>query len=913
MTRTRGVLVRGALVAMLVGLSSSGAASLDHRRALVANAAPAGSVTKTVTATRTHLDGGNDNVVLSKKVSVTVSATTNLRDRQGLDVSWQGAEPTRGIIADSNSSNATQQEYPMVLLQCRGTAAQASPATCWAPTAQERYQFDYGNAFPAWRVDRYADAADRGAFPGEPTPRSTHCPSRPLSEHWLPFLAADGKAYYGGANDCAGLPPDASGLDATLGLPSNATYAATRIDGTGNAQFNVRDATDNASLGCSDKVACVLVIIPIVGISCDVTAAALPPTDQPPPGADADNASTLCHKSGAFKPGEIVANPQKQEDLAVSGALWWSASNWRNRIAVPLSFAIPANTCDLASTKVPSLIYGSELMIQATTQWAPRFCLNAKYTPFKHVQTGEPQARNLLGAKAIQAALTSAPPGSTYHVPTVHAPVALTGFAITYAIDNAKGESYGQLKLTPRLIAKLMTESYPALAAIQRDYTALSHNPVDLSSDPEFIALNPGISQGVPASISASSLFSIASDSDVILALTGYINADAEARDWLDGKPDPWGMVVNPNYKKIALPVDSWPLLDTYEPTALYQPGANDCLHDAPVPYLPLVASPTSRLANVALAMQFAIANSQVVCSQPLQGTSDGQKLVPLGRQTRGFRFMIGLTSLADAERYGLATAALESRSTADPAAKFSDAAGRTFVAPDDASLRAAARLLAPDEASKSWPIRYDALRADASGATAYPGTMLVYADVPTSGLGAADATAFGQLLSFAAGDGQVPGPSIGRLAPGYLPMTAANGMAALAAYTASAATDVTAQNGTVPPLVPGAPRPPPAARSSRTPAAGSSAAGGGGGNPAQSEPAGGPAGTTSRTSAPSVAKSSPAKPAPSAVSAAPVGATVGLRSQLGSIVFILLLALMLVGPVFAPITVYASRRRSRR
>ncbi len=37
----------------------------------------------------------------------------------------------------------------------------------------------------------------------------------------------------------------------------------------------------------------------------------------------------------------------------------------------------------------------------------------------------------------------------------------------------------------------------------------------------------------------------------MIRALTTYINDDPAARAWLNGKPDPWGMVVNPAYRHI--------------------------------------------------------------------------------------------------------------------------------------------------------------------------------------------------------------------------------------------------------------------------------------------------------------------------------------------------------------------------
>jgi hypothetical protein len=76
---------------------------------------------------------------------------------------------------------------------------------------------------------------------------------------------------------------------------------------------------------------------------------------------------------------------------------------------------------------------------------------------------------------------------------------------------------------------------------------------------------------------------------------------------------------------------------------------------------------------------------------------------------------------------------------------------------------------------------------------------MVVYAAVPTSGLPALDASDYSKLLQFAATTGQTPGLGVGQLPPGYLPMTEANGLGALANYTWAAAADVAAQKGEVP------------------------------------------------------------------------------------------------------------------
>ena len=70
---------------------------------------------------------------------------------------------------------------------------------------------------------------------------------------------------------------------------------------------------------------------------------------------------------------------------------------------------------------------------------------------------------------------------------------------------------------------------------------------------------------------------------------------------------------------------------------------------------------------------------------------------------------------------------------------------------------------------------------------------------VPTTGLPTADAHDYADLLRFAATTGQVPGDANGELPAGYLPMTAANGLGGLAAYTLKAADAVASQGGVAP------------------------------------------------------------------------------------------------------------------
>lgn len=803
--------------------------------------------TKTVVATRTNLDGGADHDVDSKSVTLSVSETADLRGRQLVDVNWSGAHPTGGLVLDSNSNAGRLSEYPMVLLECRGVDSdqvsadkRLDPSTCWTQTPSERFQADFGTAFPAWRLDRYAPAAERKATVGVP---SNVCRLDAPAERMVPFVAADSTAYYFGTG-CGTLPPEGSTVYDPAAPPSNETYGATAVDGTGSAKFEIWTAQENASLGCSSSVPCALVAVPIMGVSCDATAASLPAEDRPtddPATTDVNEfteAQTLCEKTGQYAQGsrQTTADPQKT-DMAVAGALWWSASNWRNRITVPLSFASFGDVCDILDTRVPVDLYGSELLGQATNQWAPAFCQNPALFKFRHVEVGEPLAKTGLSAKEFPAALVSRPPEGGYAQPTVSAPVAVSGFAVSYSVDDADGKQVTDLRLTPRLLAKLLSESYLTWPPLKDDlsrpddkknpknnvpaaYKAIAGNPLTITQDPEFIALNPKVGQNTGYPEGAASLLALSGQSDVMYALTQYLNADPEARAFLDGKPDPWGMRVNPGYRHIALPIESWPLLDSYVPSLAFagSPAYRACLMNAdhvvmPQPFLQMVSSPVTSLQTTAQNVQYGIVNSATKCVELLNPGGDvvSGSFKPEGRDAVGNRFVLALTALADGPRYGLRSAALQTDSVVpDLSAKFTDDHGRDFVTPTDASLRAAMAVTAPDDTTHTWPISYQTLRAK-RGASAYPGTMVVYAAVPTTGLDHAVARDLGELLEFAATDGQQTGLGQGQLPPGYLPMTSANGLGGMVQYTRRAADAVAAQQGKVPSIVetPGPPAPP--------------------------------------------------------------------------------------------------------
>jgi hypothetical protein len=417
---------------------------------------------------------------------------------------------------------------------------------------------------------------------------------------------------------------------------------------------------------------------------------------------------------------------------------------------------------------------------------------------------------------------------SFFTTPTVQAPLAVSGFAIAYVIDNGNGVPYTRLRLDPRLLAKLMTESYygtnnvrsnweitgepPGSGANQcpancnRAYAAMANNPESIFDDPEFLALNPGfrLPKGVVQAAPAATLFSILSQSDVMWALTSYINADPEARAWLNGKPDPWGMVVNPAYKGIELPAESWPLLDTTNNGPDYADSSNPfCaaafgIGKSKAPDRPMVDNPQENLEYVAYNLHYSIAASLTACND----NSLTPGYTELGPELLGYRFLIGLVSLPDAEEFDLDTAALQTHASpeheTDNGPQF--ARGRSFVSPTDSSLQAAAALMQPDRSVGSWVFPYTDFPDNAKVEGAYPGTMLLSADIPTKGLPQNDAGDYGKYLSFAVTTGQAQGPGVGQLPVGYVPI---KGLSDEVDYTKAAAADVAAQNGHVPPLTP--------------------------------------------------------------------------------------------------------------
>ncbi|MFM6850912.1 MAG: hypothetical protein ACKOVB_17610, partial [Terrabacter sp.] len=431
----------------------------------------------------------------------------------------------------------------------------------------------------------------------------------------------------------------------------------------------------------------------------------------------------------------------------------------------------PPDACDVLDARPPTGFYGSELMAQASLQWSPAYCLDKKRFKFQHNKMADEAGFNLAENGGGVAAFVSSEHETKGSDPVAYAPTAVTGFSVGYVIDRpGNAGEFLDLRLNARLLAKLMTQSYVA-SERGRGHPGMGTNPTSLNLDPEFQRLNPGLD--TTAREAGATLLSLSESSDVLQALTSYIAQDEAAMDFVSGKPDPWGMRVNPSYEKIALPTSQWPLLDDY-----VAPSEQECYQQNPAPYFTQVAAPVTSLRKIAEAVLDAWPNVQTKCDRAT--SSDPWKIGRVDRQGVGTRFVLGLVSTGDAERLGLAQASLET-------------GGRTYVAPTPASMARAIKVAEPSESGDA-PFSLDMARVVKAGA--YPGTMVVYTAARTANLPEDDAAKVAEFIRVATSEGQEPGFGNGQLPAGYLPITRKGVTAPLWKQSQAVATLVEEQKG---------------------------------------------------------------------------------------------------------------------
>jgi hypothetical protein len=692
----RAVRLGGALVLTALACAVAPAAT----RTTAAQAAPADSGT-TVTGTGRFAD-----------LTVTVSQTTALID-QVVEVSWTGGRPTAPAFG------SFAQNY-LQIMQCWGDDAVHGP---------DRTQCQYGGLAASGDSRGGAQVTSRqvnyGANLVDPAETLKQPPGSNLPVD-VPFRSVTGRTDPGGPIN------EFYDQSSTNEIP----FGRTRADGTGQEFMEVQTAREAPGLGCGEALkgaggkitgrSCWLVIVP------------------------RDDHEV----NGTVRSGTGVGGPLDSSPL--------SMSNWEQRIAIPLTFQPIGGACAIGAKE--RLTYGQESVAEAVSRWQPSLCASTGAT-FGYSQVSDTIARRQLTLTDPSMVFVSGPldPGQVAAGMTpVYAPVAVSGLAIAFNIESQssvtappevrrqEGARLAELKLTPRLVAKLMTQSYRLALNNTADY--LAGNPLDMSRDPDFLRLNPDFRKYLFGGI-FDALTPIG-QGDAFAELWQWVNADKDARAFLDGTPDPDGMVVNKNYKGIALPVNDLPKADL-------------TCEDFPAPQLPLCPLTAHPYAGSMHDGARAASRGDTLTSNwnPVAQPPAYQKSPP---QLSGTRDLLAISDTATAQRYGL------------PLAQLCHGDGTGCVSPTADALTKGLGTLTPTAvAGVKVP------DPTAAGAGAYPLTTVTYAATVPASLDAGARKDYAALLRYAAGPGQKPGLEPGQLPAGYAPLPADMRKQALSAATA--------------------------------------------------------------------------------------------------------------------------------
>lgn len=704
----------GALVGGIVfaSLTAGGVVASDPARAV-------DSISATVTARGYDTDWQN---APFPDLAVTVSQTTGLV-AQGLEVSWKGGK---------ESTPPTQQSGGQNFLQI---------AQCWGddpknPGQPDRTTCQYG-AFGtpgATRDGNRSDGSVADADQADTVPAAGFLDPAYTS---IPFRSATGETV-ASVKDGKRVPGVDVNTNAffTQYTSNEVPWAGTGADGTGSTKFEVQTVTQSRGLGCGAR-------------------------------ASEDAAAT----SGAAC--WLVIIPRGTTDAGessnVSSGLFWD--NWKHHLAIKLDFRPVGLRCAIGAAE--RQLAGSELIARAVSSWQPSLCSKAGGSVFTLLTGTESDAVMAANAATPQAplALTSLPYSGPGEDKLVYAPVGLTSVTVGFAIDRFPKQDGSvpadelararlpltDMKLTPRLIAKLLTSSYLDSLPYQADRAHLGKNPRNLLFDPDFLAINdPEWSQQAIASVAVADMLLPQGRSDVATALWSYVMADADARAFLEGQPDAWGMSVNPYASTVAeknptgtafsLPRDSFPKPDPVEvpaqadgPAAInsvtWRPYTND---------LDSAAYYTLRGDGLVLSAWDPLGNPPRYTRSP--------------RNLPGAQAVVSLTDGAAADKYQLITASLR-----NPAGNFVSATPTSLTAAADA-------MTAVGEQTQVRAFVASSPEA-ARAVDAYPLAMPVYAAASPFMTDATVRKVYADFMRFAVESGQEPGVQIGQLPAGYAPL----------------------------------------------------------------------------------------------------------------------------------------------
>lgn len=688
-------------------------------------------------------------------LAITVNQTQHLTN-QAVSITWKGGAPT--ISGPGRFGSRYLQ-----IMQCWGDDDGTVPSNPGPPPEQceqgavaGTYGGLPGGLYPGGfalsRVISRSDWANFNAGVGHLDTRTTNV--------WLPFRGVDGTVVEVQTDPT--FNPAVVGGNFWLNPYYNLTTsneiagAVTGPDGKGAELFQVLTGVQSSGLGCGQKVQ------PVTGgkkvPKCWIVVV--------PRGTAADE-----------NLGTPYADNAAQFGVATSPV---SPTAWQHRIAIPLDFNPVDSPCALGSDE--RRISGSELALAAVANWQPSLCSGGTLPPFSFAPVSDASARQQLtsGAQGAPGMVIVSQPLSAANAdpanPVVYSPISVSGLTIGFNIERnptpdapageqqLAGVRVAQLNLTPRLVAKLLSQSYTGAVSIQDppDYPWLASNPAHLGKDPDFIRFNPEFSLlEIADSRAFSGLQLPEGNSDAAHQLWEWVLADPEAKAWLSGTPDQWGMKVNPVFNTTTANSTGIPFGD---PLPNSFPKADPYCYQAPglgaggsiTP--PLLCGtdwlPYHRgFAETAQVTRVASDGARIVENTFAQAPSDvWTRELP---QFLGRRAMLALTDTPSAEQYGLQMARLSR------AGDNTDT--RQFIAPDAAGLNAGVASMAP----RTEPTVLEPTPTkNAPGA--YPLTTLTYAAIAPLSLDATARSQYAAFIDYATGPGQVPGLDLGQLPRGY-------------------------------------------------------------------------------------------------------------------------------------------------
>lgn len=693
-------------------------------------------------------------------LQITVNQTRDLVN-QAISVRWAGGTPT--LTTPRRFSG-----HYLQIMQCWGDDDGTHPENPGPPPEQcvqgatdGVYGGRNGDIFPGggFALERIISRDDFATYDpavGVRDPRTGFV--------WMPFRAVDGTTvdvHY----DPAFNPTLVGGsywLNPYFNSITTNEIAGGRTgpNGTGLELFEVTTGLESSGLGCGQRVQ------PVPGGSPKAPQCWLVVVPRGDPAAENEGTPFAADFGVATSP------------LAPSA--------WEHRIAIPLEFNDLDTACDIAADQ--RRISGSEHSVVAIASWQPKLCAVPGLPPFAYGTVADATARQQLVSRQAGApgmAVVSRPydPGALDPTdPVVYAPLSVSGTVIGFNVERnprpdagaeeeaLRGVRVAEINLTPRLVAKLLTQSYRSQTAIKASapYDWVADNPVHMGLDPDFVQFNPEFALLQTAGgKNLGGLVLPARSSDAARQVWEWILADPEARAWLDGTPDRWGMRVNPVYATTAAanvtgiafgnPVPE--LFPKSDPHCYQGPAQGPAGTVLP----PLLCGtdwlPYASSLRDAARLTRAADDGARTSVDPYASSAD-KVYRPDGPQILGSRTMLALTDTASAFQYGLQAARLSRAGD--------DSDTRSFVAPDTAGLMAGVESMAPNlEPMVREPVP--------TGATAgaYPLTVLSYAAVAPLSLDATARDQYATFIEYASGPGQVPGRTLGQLPPGYAPLPA--------------------------------------------------------------------------------------------------------------------------------------------